>query len=167
MPLTPEFRAFVSDLFACIGPVGFKRAFGLDAIIAEGVMVGFLLESRIHLRTDPETRPLYEAEGGQPFTFMKGKELIVTSYLTMPERLYDDPDELAIWARRALEAALQSPTAVKRRAKQAKAASRKGSKRMEEPAQQRKAAKRSVAKDRKPGKVRSRSERSSGRGRRS
>ena len=167
MPLTPEYRGYLIDLFASIGPIGFKRAFGLDAIIAEGVMVGFLIDDRIHLRTDPQTRPLYEAEGGQPFTFMKGKELIVTSYLTMPERLYDDPDELALWARRALEAALLSPTAVKRRAKQQKVASRQNPKREVAPVQSRKAAKRAVAKERKSGKVRSRSKRSSGRDRRS
>jgi DNA transformation protein len=122
MPLSPEYREYLADLFASIGPIKFRRAFGLDAIIAEGVMVGFLLDDTIHLRTDGETRPLYEAEGGKPFTFMKGDELIVTSYLSMPDRLYDDPDELAAWARRALAAALQSPTAQKKRAKQARAA---------------------------------------------
>jgi len=122
MALTPEYRDYLRDLFAAIRPVTFKRAFGLDAIMAEDVMVGFLVDDRIHLRTDDETRPLYEAEGGTPFSFMKGGELVVTSYLTMPDRLYDDPDELGVWARRALAAALQSPTAKRKRAKQATAA---------------------------------------------
>jgi DNA transformation protein len=162
MALTPEYREYLTDLFAAIRPVSFKRAFGLDAIMAEGVMVGFLLDETIHLRTDEETRPLYEAEGGKPFSFMKGKELIVTSYLTMPDRLYDDPEELGQWARRALAAALQSPTARKKRAKQARAVGATKS----SGAQGRKSSSSTRTKARKSGKAPSSKRRSPGSGRR-
>ena len=52
MPLTPEYRAYIGELFVSIGPIGLKRAFGLDAMITEGVMVGFLIDGTIYLRTD-------------------------------------------------------------------------------------------------------------------
>jgi DNA transformation protein len=37
------------------------------------------------------------------------------SYRRMPDRLYDDPDELAVWARAAVEAAQRSGSAKRRR----------------------------------------------------
>jgi DNA transformation protein len=41
-----------------------------------------------------------------PFTYSRREnERAVMSYRRMPDRLYDDPDELAVWARAALAAA--------------------------------------------------------------
>jgi DNA transformation protein len=122
MPLGAEYREYLKDLFACIGPISFKRAFSGEAMMAGGAMVGYFIRDKLHMRTDAETRPLYEAEGSEPFTFMKGRELIVTSYMTLPDRLLDEPDELAVWARRAYDAAQQSPSAVARRKGRARAA---------------------------------------------
>jgi DNA transformation protein len=115
VPLSAEYREYLKDLFDCIGPITFKRAFSGEAMMAGGAMVGYFIRDKLHLRTDAASRPLYEAEGSEPFTFMKGKELIVTSYMTLPERLFDDPDELVIWARHAYDAAQQSPSAIARR----------------------------------------------------
>lgn len=123
MPLSAEYREYLKELFDCIGPITFKRAFSGEAMMAGGAMVAYFIRDKLHMRTDDDTRPLYEAEGSEPFTFMKGKELIVTSYMTLPERLFDEPDELAVWARRAYVAAQNSPTAVARRKKRARAAS--------------------------------------------
>ena len=48
----------------------------------------------------------FEREGLAPFTYAtKNGTRGVTSYRRMPDRLYDDPDELAAWARDALAAA--------------------------------------------------------------
>src|SRR5438270_880944 len=79
-------------------------------------------DERIYFRTDEESRAAYTGEGGKAFTFDKSGELIVTSYYTIPDRLYDEPDELVRWARRAREAALKAPSAVKRREKNARKA---------------------------------------------
>ena len=44
----------------------------------------------------------FEAEGKGPFTYRaQGKKPITMQYWELPERLYDDPAELAPWARRA------------------------------------------------------------------
>ncbi|MGE3143981.1 MAG: hypothetical protein AB7K35_00170 [Pseudorhodoplanes sp.] len=42
----------------------------------------------------------------EPFAYtVKGKRRAIPSYRRMPERLYDESEELAEWARRALAAA--------------------------------------------------------------
>ncbi len=116
MAISAEYRAFLADLFSGIGHITFKRFFGLDGISVDGVMLGFAVDETVYLRTDAQTRPLYEAEDSKPFTYgKKNGEAVVTGYYTLPERLYDEPDELESWARRAYDAARQSPSAQKKR----------------------------------------------------
>ncbi len=53
----------------------------------------------IYLKADDSTIPRFEREGLEPFTYTaKTGRRALMSYWRMPERLYDDPDELARWA---------------------------------------------------------------------
>ena len=77
-------------------------------------MFGLVDDERIYFKTSEETAQAFIAEGCGPFTYqMKKGEGILTSYYALPDRLYDDPEELAEWARAAFAVALQSPTAQK------------------------------------------------------
>lgn len=103
------------DLFAQFGPVRLKRMFGGKGLFAGEVMIGYLGGDTIYLKTDEETRPAFVAEGCKPLTYQKHTgETIELSYYTVPDRLYDDPDEMAEWARRAEAIARHSPTAVRK-----------------------------------------------------
>jgi len=104
------------DLFAPFGRIVVRRMFGGEGLFRDGLMFGLVDNDRIFLKTSEETRPAFIAEGCGPFTFhMKRGEAILTSYYALPDRLYDEPDELAEWARTAFAVALQSPTAQKKR----------------------------------------------------
>ena len=75
-------------------------------LVADGV---------IYLKTGDSNAAMFERERLAPFTFSKRTgERVVMSYRRMPDRLYDDPDELAVWARAALAVA-QQPKPRKRR----------------------------------------------------
>jgi DNA transformation protein len=111
------------DLFSEFGPIRLRRFFGGEGIYAGDVMIGMIFNNdTIYFKTDAETRGAFEAERSKPFTFTKGKELVTTTWFSLPDRLYDEPDELAAWARRAYEVAQNAPTAALRRKKAAKAA---------------------------------------------
>lgn len=104
------------DLFAPFGRIVVRRMFGGEGLFRDGLMFGLVDAERIFLKTDDKTRPRFVAEGSGPFTYqMKKGEGILTSYYELPDRLYDDPDELAEWARAAFTVALQSSTAKKKR----------------------------------------------------
>jgi DNA transformation protein len=121
MALTAGYRVYLAELLSPVGKFSTKRVFGLDGIMADGVLLGFVIDERIHFRTDEATVAAYRDGGGKPFTFAKANgEPVVTSYYSLPEHLYDEPDELARWARLAREAALQSPSARNREARRAK-----------------------------------------------
>lgn len=80
--------------------------FGGAGIYADGVMFALVADDVIYLKVDAQNEPDFEREGLPPFTYLaKNNKRAVMSYRRMPDRLYDDPDELARWAREALSAA--------------------------------------------------------------
>lgn len=94
------------DLFSEFGPVVLRRMFSGYGIAADGVNFAMSLRGGIIFRVDEVTIPRYEAEGAKPFQYdTRNKTIVVTSYRHLPERLYDDPEELALWAREAVGAA--------------------------------------------------------------
>jgi DNA transformation protein len=115
MALSAGFRDYLFDVLSPLGKVQTRSFFGMDGIKVDGAMVGFVMDDKLYLRTDAQSRNSYADEGGKPFTFDKNGETIVTSYYTIPDRLYDEGDELLSWVRTARAAALEAPSAKKRR----------------------------------------------------
>ncbi len=85
--------------------------FGGAGIFREGLMIALIADGELYLKADSETVPAFEAENMRPFSYGKGKKKLVMSYWKMPERLFDDTDELARWARAAFKAAQRSAAA--------------------------------------------------------
>jgi len=99
-------RDFLIDLFAGFGPVAVRRMFSGFGISADGTNFALALRGGLYLRADEQTIPRFEAEGSKPFSYQtRAKTVTVASYWQLPERLYDDPEELTGWARAALAAA--------------------------------------------------------------
>ncbi len=131
MAVRDGFRAFIDDILAPLGPLTSKRFFGLDGIKAGNVMLGFVLDETVYFRTGEKDREAYAAEGSKPFVYQtKNGERIVTSYHSLPERLYDEPDELIEWARRAHAAAQEAPSFKARKAKHERRAAKPAKKRI-------------------------------------
>lgn len=96
----------IGELFAAFGPVTVRRMFGGAGLYADGVMFGLVADDLIYLKTDDETSPSFVAEGMEPFSYAgRNGRRVMMSYWRLPDRLYDDPDELARWAREAFAAA--------------------------------------------------------------
>ncbi len=75
-------------------------------VFAEGVIIALVIRDVIYLKADATTYQSFLQEGSAPFSYMaKGQKRVIGSFWRMPERLYDDPDELAVWAEQALAVA--------------------------------------------------------------
>ena len=99
-------REHIIELFAGFGPVSVRRLFGGFGIYADGIMFALASRDVIYLKADDATATAFEREGRGPFTYAaKGGKRTVMSYWQLPDRLYDDADELADWARAALAVA--------------------------------------------------------------
>ena len=117
-------RDFLIDLFSDFGPVTIRRMFSGFGISADGTNFGLALRGGLYLRADDQTIPRFEAEGSKPFSYQtKAKTVTVGSYWQLPERLYDDPEELTDWAKAALSAAQRA--ALRKRPRVRKATKKK------------------------------------------
>jgi DNA transformation protein len=114
-------RDFLIDLFADFGPVTVRRMFSGFGISADGTNFALALRSGLYFRADEASIPQFEAEGSKPFQYQtRTKTVTVNSYWELPARLFDDSEELSVWARAALAAAQRA--AMKKRPKARKAA---------------------------------------------
>ena len=100
---------FIRELFVEFGAVQVRRLFGGAGLFADGVMFGLVSDGQIYLKTDAGTAAQFERERCGPFEYdTRNGKRVLTSYWRLPERLYDDAEELAQWARAALAVARQS-----------------------------------------------------------
>ena len=116
----------IQELFSVFGVVAVRRMFGGAGIYADGTMFALVADGVIYLKADELSTPAFERENLPPFTYeTKDGKRGVMSYRRMPERLYDDPDELATWARAALAAAQRSGVRAVKKGESGKAAAKK------------------------------------------
>jgi DNA transformation protein and related proteins len=120
-------RDFLIDLFSNFGPVTIRRMFSGYGISADGINFALALRAGLYFRADEATIPQFEAEGSRPFQYQtRAKTVTVNSYWELPARLFDDTDELSVWARAALAAAQRAALKKRPRAKRpAKSAKKK------------------------------------------
>ena len=84
--------------------------FGGAGVYCDGTMFALVSDGVIYLKAGESNDADFAREGLSPFTYRAaGGKRAVMSYRRMPDRLYDDPGELAIWAEKALAAAQQQP----------------------------------------------------------
>src|ERR1700733_4070562 len=137
-------RDFLIDLFADFGPVAIRRMFSGFGISADGTNFALALRGGLYLRADEQTIPQFEAEGSKPFQYQtRAKTVTVNSYWQLPERLYDDPQELTGWARAALSAAQRAALRKPKARKGTKTPARKAA--VKKPVAPKSVAKKSVA----------------------
>jgi DNA transformation protein len=124
-------RDFLTDLFTHFGPVAIRRMFSGFGISVDGVNFALALRAGLYFRADEQNIPQFEAEGSGPFQYQQrktGKTVTVNSYWQLPARLFDDSEELAIWARAALSAAQRAVLKKRKRVKKAESPAKKAAK---------------------------------------
>jgi DNA transformation protein len=99
-------RQTAAELFSAFGAVDVRRMFSGFGIYADDVCFALYLRGEFYLKADETTIPRFMAEGSEHFSYStKAKTVSVKSWWRMPIRLYDEPEELADWARQAVAAA--------------------------------------------------------------
>ena len=107
------------DLFSHFGRITVRRMFGGEGLYAGEQIIGLVIGDQIYLKTTDASRADYLAEKCKPFSYRRGKKLTDTSYYAVPDRLLDDPEEFAVWARKA-EAAALAPKAPRKKSRSRK-----------------------------------------------
>jgi DNA transformation protein len=105
MAASDSLMAMLQEQLASLGHVTTRRMFSGAGIYCDGVIFALVLRDTLFFKVDDGNRAAYEAEGLGPFTYeAKGRTVQVGAYWRIPERLFDDADEMLDWARAALSA---------------------------------------------------------------
>ena len=106
MVASDAFAEFLREQLASLGRVTMRRMFGKTGVFCDGLMLGMVTDDTLYLRVDDHNRAAFkEAESFPPLSYEKKGGTIDLAFWRVPERLFDEPDELVIWARAALGAA--------------------------------------------------------------
>jgi DNA transformation protein len=122
MAASSSLMAMLEEQLAPLGHVTMRRMFSGAGIYCDGVIFALVLRDTLHFRVDDTNRAAFQVEGMEPFAYQaKGRTMTIGSYWRVPERLFDEPDEMLEWARAALAAARRTAAAkstkTRRRAK--------------------------------------------------
>jgi len=106
MVASATFAEFLREQLAPLGRITVRRMFGKTGVFCDGVMFGMVTENTLYFRVDDQNRVTFrEAEAFPPLNYAKKGSTIDLSFWRVPERLFDEPDELVTWAQAALAAA--------------------------------------------------------------
>ena len=106
MVASATFAEFLREQLAPLGRITMRRMFGKTGVFCDGVMFGMVTENTLYFRVDDQNRVTFrEAEAFPPLNYAKKGSTIDLSFWRVPERLFDEPDELVTWAQAALSAA--------------------------------------------------------------
>ena len=116
MAPSADFLAFLKDQLRGLGHITTRRMFSGAGLYCDGTIFALILRDTLYFKVDDGNRQAYEAEGLEPFTYeSRGKTVRVGAYWQIPERLFDDPDEMLEWARGALAAGRRAEALKKRK----------------------------------------------------
>ncbi|WP_368562299.1 TfoX/Sxy family protein [Pseudoxanthomonas sp. UTMC 1351] len=102
-----EYTVFLSDLFSALGPVDLRRMFGGRGLYYQDIIIGLIIGEALFLKTDEQTRPQFQAAGGEPFVYTGKGKPITTSYWSPPAEAFESAQDMLPWAQLAWAAALR------------------------------------------------------------
>jgi DNA transformation protein len=106
MVASDSFAEFLREQLAPLGHITMRRMFGKTGVFCDGLMLGMVRDDALYVRVDDDNRAVFrEAESFPPLNYEKQGGSIDLAFWRVPERLFDEPEELVAWARAALAAA--------------------------------------------------------------
>jgi DNA transformation protein and related proteins len=100
-----SFKEFVLDQLGALPELRARAMFGAHGLYAGDKFFGILDEGRLFFKTDAVSAADYTSRGMGPFTYkMKGKTMTM-AYHEVPPEILEQPHELVLWARRAIQLA--------------------------------------------------------------
>ncbi len=102
--MSESFHAFALEQLGRVLPVTSRKMFGGVGVYADGLFFALMDDGTLYLKVDDTNRGDFESRGLGPFQpFGEGGETM--QYYPVPEEVLEAPDELRLWAHRALDVA--------------------------------------------------------------
>ena len=103
-----SFKEFVLDQLHALPDLRAKAMFGAHGLYSGDHFFAILDEGRLFFKTDAQSQKEFVERGMGPFTYeMKGKTMSM-AYHEVPPDVLENAPELTLWARRAIQLAVNS-----------------------------------------------------------
>ncbi len=100
-----SFKEFVLDQLSALPDVRAKAMFGAHGIYSGDHFFGILDEGRLFFKTDAVSAADYTARGMGAFTYESKGKTMTMAYHEVPPDVLEQPHELTLWARKAIQLA--------------------------------------------------------------
>jgi DNA transformation protein and related proteins len=103
-----SFKEFVVDQLSAVPELRARAMFGAHGLYAGEKFFGILDEGRLFFKTDASSQTDYTARGMGPFTYEMKGNVTTMAYHEVPLDVLENPSELILWARQAIQVAAVS-----------------------------------------------------------
>lgn len=101
---TGYLQYIIEEVLGEIDGVTSKGMFGGYGIYKHGVIFAMIIQDQLYFKTDEHTRTEYENRGSSPFSYTKkDKQVMLTSYYTVPPEIMENREEIIQWVEKAYE----------------------------------------------------------------
>jgi DNA transformation protein len=102
------YLTYVLEQLAPAGRVRARGMFGGHGVYCDDLFFALIAYDMLYLKVDDSNRADFERRGKGPFVPFPEKPQLVMHYYEVPADVVEDPEELAVWARKALAVALRA-----------------------------------------------------------
>lgn len=110
-PVTPKqaFANFIVEQMEAFGPVKARAMFGGFGISRDGLTFAIIISEQLYFKADAESKHEFVSRGLGPFTYeAKDNKRHSLNYFTAPAEVFDSPDAMAEWSRKAYACAVRN-----------------------------------------------------------
>jgi len=105
------FNSHLHELLEPLGQVSMRRMFGGHGVYCAGVFIAIVIDGRLYLKVDAQSRAEFSAAGCAPFVYAGKNNPVEMSYWSVPEDAMDSAAQMRPWALLAMAAAMRKPPA--------------------------------------------------------
>jgi len=102
-----QYVLYMMDKLQPHGPIRARAMFGGYGVYYLETMLGVIVENELYFRIDEATKKEFEKYDSKPFTYQMKDKLVTLPYLTVPEEILENSDQLPLWIERAYQTALK------------------------------------------------------------
>jgi len=108
-----QFLMYVLDMLQPHGPITARALFGGHALYFNGVIFAIIVENQLYFKVDDLTKEDFEAYDSRYFVYTGKTKQVTMPYMTLPESILENRDELPLWIEKAYEVSLRHKKATK------------------------------------------------------
>lgn len=99
---------WVAEALEPLGSITARRMMGGHTLYCDGVVFAIIAMDQLWFKADADSDARWDAAGAVRFTYERDGKVATMNYRAAPDAVYDDADEMRLWAGLALAAGQRS-----------------------------------------------------------